>query len=352
MLIILQNKILHYRKPLYNFLARKYEVIVVHSGKVSVDSSDSYKEVILPSFKLGPFHLQPGFWGLLRELDPKDVDAIVVMCDFRWPISILSMYRYDAVLPWIWWGMDRGASDVIYRVKTLILKRDNPVLVYNKGIKEDLVHMGLQEGKIFVANNTFHVDSSLRSMFRQPKDIFINVGTLDKRKKNDITIKVFVELMLDLGRRDLKLVLIGDGSERDSLQSIIDSLGAGDMVSLVPTINDPLVLAKYYSRSIASVSFGQAGLAVLQSMAFGVPFVTSKDAISGGEKNNIIDGYNGFFCDSTTESFSRILRLLIEDEQLALDSSSSAFDYYSKFCTIENMASGFEDSIQFARKLR
>lgn len=352
MLIIVQNKILHYRKPLYNLLASKYEVLVVHSGKESIESTDCYKEIILPSLKVGPFYFQIGLWKLLLGLDARKVDGVIAMCDLRWIFSILFMFRFDTVYPWIWWGVDQGASKLSYRLKTLILRRSNPILVYNERIKDDLERRGVSRDKIFVANNTFHVDSSLRRLGNRHKDIFINVGSLDSRKRNDVTIRTFVRLMRKLGRFDLKLILIGDGAERPFLQSIIDSMAAADLVVLVPTINDPFHLAQYYSRSIASVSFGQAGLAVLQSMAFGVPFVTSTNAISGGEKNNIVDGYNGFLCQPTPESLSNVLRLLIEDKQLASRCSMNAFEYYSEHCTIEGMAKGFNDSIRFARQLK
>ena len=52
-------------------------------------------------------------------------------------------------------------------------------------------------------------------------------------------------------------------------------------------------LATLYANSIASVSFGQAGLAVLQSFANSVPLVTKNGAVSGGEIDNIEHGVNG-----------------------------------------------------------
>ena len=38
-------------------------------------------------------------------------------------------------------------------------------------------------------------------------------------------------------------------------------------VEMIGRVEDPDTLARYYDEAVASVSFGQAGLAVLQSMA-------------------------------------------------------------------------------------
>ncbi len=46
--LILQNKILHYRKPFYNKLAEKHNVTVLHSGKKSRGIEDKYEEIITP----------------------------------------------------------------------------------------------------------------------------------------------------------------------------------------------------------------------------------------------------------------------------------------------------------------
>jgi glycosyltransferase involved in cell wall biosynthesis len=72
-------------------------------------------------------------------------------------------------------------------------------------------------------------------------------------------------------------------------------------------------LIEFYRNAFVSVSFGQAGLSVLQSLGYGVPFITKKNAISGGEITNIIDKYNGFLCEDSVESLKEKILLIIKN---------------------------------------
>ena len=95
-----------------------------------------------------------------------------------------------------------------------------------------------------------------------------------------------------------------------------------------------------------SVSFGQAGLTVLQSLGYGVPFLTKINAISGGEKTNIRDKENSLFCEDNIDSLESILVEICNDIVFARLMGERAYKYYSKYCTIENMCQGFIDAIE------
>ena len=66
-----------------------------------------------------------------------------------------------------------------------------------------------------------------------------------------------------------------------------------DKVIFMGHISDPHRLRAIYSESFVSVSIGQAGLAVSQSIGNGVPFITHEHAITGGEIFGIQEGVTG-----------------------------------------------------------
>ena len=57
-LLIIQNTIMHYRKPVYNELSKIYNVTILHSGSVSIDKNDLYSEIITSVKQIGPFFFQ------------------------------------------------------------------------------------------------------------------------------------------------------------------------------------------------------------------------------------------------------------------------------------------------------
>jgi len=65
--IILQNLVPHYRKPVYNALALKYDVTILHSGNPSVTESDVYKEIIVKSNKIWKFYFQKNVFKIIKD---------------------------------------------------------------------------------------------------------------------------------------------------------------------------------------------------------------------------------------------------------------------------------------------
>jgi glycosyltransferase involved in cell wall biosynthesis len=347
MILIIQGTLPHYRRGVFNEMCKYDEVLVVHSGASNKQDQDKFRECILPAVKIGPFRIQKGLFRLIKREKPH---VIIAMFDIRWVYSVILMYLLDFKVKWIWWGIGKGASKIALKIKLLIAKRHNPIVLYNEHSKQEMVEKGVNAGKCFVANNTLHVVSALPSFNNSIKNTFINIGSLDSRKQNDITIRAFKRVLLE-SNLDLRLVFIGDGTERKNLEDLAVKEGVFNNIVFAGNIENTEELAKYYRNSIASISFGQAGLAVLQSMAFGVPFVTKENAISGGEKYNIIHRENGIFCKDSVESLEEVMLELVCDNNFtyARELGKNAFSYYKDKASIENMVSGFMKAKDYSR---
>lgn len=343
MIVVIQNSLPHYRREFFNELAKIDEVIVVHSGTPSAGSGDRFREHIVKSLAVGPFIWQRNITEIIKSNSPA---AVIASADIRNLHSLFAMFRFDRSIRWIWWGLDRGASDLAFRIKCFVAARRNPIVFYNNEIRNIFSTKVFDRKRLFVANNTFHVINSQCLADATPKDLFLNVGTLDARKQNDVLIHAFNEIYKQTGR-DIYLYLIGEGAERQRLEMLVSELGLSSRVFLPGKIEDPKVLKNYYARAIASVSFGQAGLAVLQSMAFGVPFVTKRNAVSGGEKYNIEDGVNGVFCSDDINSLVSVMRSLIKDPSYARRLGYSAFAHYSEKASIAGMVNGFRSALVY-----
>lgn len=342
--LILQNKILHYRKPFYNELAAHCDVLVVHSGVKSCTPQDRYSEYIVPLKKIGPFYWQS---DILSQVWSFRYDVVVVMADMRWLANVLVFFVRNPRLKFVWWGPWMTKSWVANKMRLFFANRRCATIFYCQEELERFVRLGVNPKKLFVANNTIEVDSQIKAYLNPIKRYVLSVGSLDERKQLDILLRAFSALRGELSD-SIRLAIVGDGDQRSMLISLAQELGIGDRVDFLGAITQSETLSLLYREAFVSVSFGQAGLAVLQSLGNGVPYVTKQNAISGGEIFNIKDGVNGLLCENSMDSLKKALLRLCRDEAYARELGKNAFDYYVEHCTISGMVKGFMASLEYA----
>ena len=334
--LILYNCVMHYRKPVFNLLAKKYQVTILHSGEPSVTADDDYSEIITPVKKLGPFMLQS---GVFKEAFNDSYDIIISLCDVRWINILIYLLFKKSSQRHILWGAWLTKSRIANHMRAFFMKKADASIFYTYEALADFLDYGMAEQTMYVANNTCDVGSRIKSFESSVKNRILFVGSLNKRKENDVLLKAFANIKSQIPSGTL-LTLIGEGSESQSLKALSSELELGPEVEFIGKINDPEKLKPYYQEAIVSVSFGQAGLSVLQSLGYGVPFLTKHNAISGGEKTNIKNNLNSVFCDDNQQSLEASLIKLCNDIDYSRSLGEAAFNYYSQYCTVENMTQG------------
>jgi len=319
-------------------------VTVLHSGSKTVTPKDRFKEIIVPVKMFGPFVYQ---YDVIKETRKDCYDVVISLFDVRWVSSVISIYfKNDS--KFIWWGAWITKNKIIDLVRIFFTKKSDANVFYTNEAREDFIHRGVDKYNLYVANNTFDVGERIKSFESDCKDCILFVGSLDKRKQNDTALRAFKNIINKIPR-EINFIIIGEGDELCYLINLTNELGINNRVCFKGKINDTDELKKYYQKAIVSVSFGQAGLSVLQSLGFGVPFLTKVNAISGGEKSNIINNFSGVFCEDSQVSLEKSLINLCTDIEFAKKIGENAYNYYSRYCTIENMVQGFRDAIENTR---
>jgi len=341
-ILIIYNYILHYRKPFFNELAKSYDVTVLHSGKKSVEEIDAYKEIITPVRSVGPFFVQG---GVLNEVSNPKYDVVISLFDVRWVAILLFLLFKNKKKYYVLWGAWITSNSIANKLRCYFLKKADANVFYTYEAKLGFSNLNIPPNKMFVANNTFDVGDRIKSFEYPIKNRVLFVGSLDSRKENNVLLKAFSNIIYKISP-DIILTFIGSGSEKNILLELVLELGIENRVQFLGRINDTNILKNYYKEAIVSVSFGQAGLSVLQSMGYGVPFLTKINAISGGEKSNIKTGYNSVFCNDSQKSLEDSLIKLCNNIESSRELGKCAYNYYEKFCTIQNMTQGFIDAIE------
>lgn len=342
--LILYNKIFHYRIPVWNILAEKCDLTVTYSlGDVPKGLFVSFKTKYLPMKKIGPFYIHK---DNIRHL-AKEYDAVIAYGNISW--------LKFATLPWfnktpvIYHTIGVSASygkgfdehkewDIIRcffysKADALAFYTDYPIKKYEE--------LGIHRNKMFVAPNTVAV-----SPIKEPlkKDTLLVIGTLYREKGIQLLLDVYKEL-----RPICKLPLlniIGKGPDYDVINEWIQDNNMQDLIVLRGAIYDINEKARYFAQALACISPKQAGLTVLESMGYGVPFVSTKNAITGGELLNVHKGVDGVVMNSEDELLS-VVKDIAEQPGKYIAMGEKAKEFYDNNRTPLHMAQGFWDAIQY-----
>jgi glycosyltransferase involved in cell wall biosynthesis len=142
--------------------------------------------------------------------------------------------------------------------------------------------------------------------------VLISVGRLAPEKNWDTLLRAFAKASEK--HANIRLVLIGDGTARESLEELSSELGVADRVTLtgaLPFKDIPRYLKAADLFAFASVTETQ-GLVTIEAMAAGLPIV----AVDGPGTHDIVEhGKQGFLVENDAEALAKGLDKLLSDPQ-------------------------------------
>ena len=187
----------------------------------------------------------------------------------------------------------------------------NVVVCVSKAVKEYLIRIGeITDNKGYVVYNPV---SKVGEVTRIPQSDFtiVSVGRLDRVKNQYLLI----EALANLKDLTLKLILVGDGNDRQFLESHISRLGLKSQIQITGFVPNPEhYLAKADLFILPSISEG-FGIAVIEAMQLGIPCLCTN---VGGIPEFMIDDINGWLFDphNKTEFESKLKFILKMDKKL------------------------------------
>ena len=227
-------------------------------------------------------------------------------------------------------------------------------IVLSEFQKRKMVEYGWPEEKIAVKGNfvgCFNAESQSRRERRgdsdsahsvspwlcveKNKNQIVYVGRLSKEKGVDTLIKAFGELVSSAekqsGRnsvalplchsalKNLKLVIVGDGVDRASLEKLAKGLNV-EFVGQKPSVEARRIVAESKALVSPSACWETFGLAAVEAMTVGVPSVVSNvgalpDIVQGGRLGEVFEAGNVKAC---AEAIKRLLSRSDYDDMCAM----------------------------------
>lgn len=342
--VIIQSSIRNYRVPVFNELAKHVDLtLVFHKGDAPDNIEFTTKKVDIVKIKyLKNIHK----FNVYSYIQNYDV-AIVMLDPSYLTTLLLSKFRGKTSL--IFWGigvaaaynMRYDACDKTANVLKKLISKADAALFYSDYPVKKYTDMGIATEKLFVANNTVEV---LQVEEAEKTDILF-VGSLYKAKK-------IFELLDNYNKAYIKnsnipkLIVVGNGEEYTAVDEWIENNNLKNKVILTGEIFDEELLSKYFAKAIMCISPDQAGLSVLKSFGYGVPFVTHKDAITGGERFNIINNENGILFEDF-DDIENIIIDSVENKEKYIIMGQNAKEHYYEKRTISDMVNGFLQAINY-----
>ena len=345
--VILYNKLFHYRIPVWNELASMCDLTVAYSegdGRLPENMEVCFKTMYLPARRFKGLVIQR---ANIRKLC-REYDAVIAYGSIAW-------LKYST-LPWF------NKTPVVYhtigvsasyekgfdehkewdRIRGFFYAKADALAFYTEYPIQKYEAMGIPREKMFVAPNTVAVAPINETV---EKNTLLVIGTLYREKGIQSLLDVYKELRPTCNLPLLSI--IGKGPDYDVIKRWIEENDMQGLIVLRGAIYDIDEKAKYFARALACISPKQAGLTVLESMGYGVPFVTTKNAITGGELFNVHNGVDGIVMDSETELADVVKDISNHPEKYAA-MGKKAKEFYDNNRTPRDMAMGLWDAVQYA----
>jgi glycosyltransferase involved in cell wall biosynthesis len=143
-------------------------------------------------------------------------------------------------------------------------------------------------------------------------DYLLSVGRLESVKRVDLLVRAMRH-----ADRPLRLVIVGDGTQRQNIERVAAEIEALDRVTFLGSVSDDTLIDLYAGAlAVAYPPFDEDfGYVTLEAFLARKPVVTCTD--SGGPNEFVRDEVNGFVCPPTPEALAAAFNRLAGSRQRA-----------------------------------
>ncbi len=201
------------------------------------------------------------------------------------------------------------------------INKSDIVTSVSQSLKEDTYKLFDIKQDIHVIPNFIELDknrnesliSCQRSvMAKKEERIITHISNFRKVKRIPDVIKIFYKIQEQL---PVKLMMVGDGPEKEKAEQLCYELGIQDKVIFFGNSNEIDQILSYSDLFLLPSETESFGLAALEAMAWGVPVISSN---SGGLPEVNFEGNSGYLSDvGDVEAMAvNALKILADDEVL------------------------------------
>ncbi len=229
---------------------------------------------------------------------------------------------------------------------TFSINKSDVVTSVSQNLKEETYSLFDIKNDIHVIPNFIELDkikniskiATNRSvMANENEKIITHISNFRKVKRIPDVIDIFYKIQQKIPS---KLMMVGDGPEKEAAENLCYKLGISDKVIFFGNSNEIDKILSFTDLFLLPSETESFGLAALEAMAWGVPVISSN---TGGLPEVNFDGISGYLSDvgNTLEMSQNAIKIL-ENEDTLLEFKNNATSTAKQF-DIKNVVTLYEN---------
>jgi 1,2-diacylglycerol 3-alpha-glucosyltransferase len=294
----------------------RYPSLPLPSGEISAALPVSpFVDQLLPMLKLDVIHTHhPILLGqtAARKAAELNLPLVFTFHTQYWEYTHYIPFPQEAIQEFLKNAVHRWLREFVQKCQHIIIPSESlrDILVRDYGLtsRYTVIPTGMNLEPFLRADG-----KSLRAEKGwKDETVLISVGRLAPEKNWDTLLGAFAKVVAE--QPAVRLILIGDGTARQSLETLASELGIGERVTFTGSLSFeeiPRYLKAADAFTFASVTETQ-GLVTMEAMAAGLPVV----AVDGpGTRDIVQHGKQGFLVENNPDALAQGLRELLSDSQ-------------------------------------
>ncbi len=229
---------------------------------------------------------------------------------------------------------------------TFSINKSDVVTSVSQNLKEETYSLFDIKKDIHVIPNFIELDkikniakiATNRSvMANENERIITHISNFRKVKRIPDVIDIFYKIQQKIPS---KLMMVGDGPEKEKAENLCNKLGISDKVIFFGNSNEIDKILSFTDLFLLPSETESFGLAALEAMAWGVPVISSN---TGGLPEVNFDGISGYLSDvGNTQEMAQNAIKILENDKTLLEFKNNATTTAKQF-DIENIVTLYEN---------
>jgi N-acetyl-alpha-D-glucosaminyl L-malate synthase BshA len=229
---------------------------------------------------------------------------------------------------------------------TFSINKSDVVTSVSQNLKEETYSLFDIKNDIHVIPNFIELDkikniskiATNRSvMANENEKIITHISNFRKVKRIPDVIDMFYKIQQKIPS---KLMMVGDGPEKEAAENLCYKLGISDKVIFFGNSNEIDKILSFTDLFLLPSETESFGLAALEAMAWGVPVISSN---TGGLPEVNFDGISGYLSDvGNTQEMSQNAIKILENEETLMEFKNNATSTAKQF-DIKNVVTLYEN---------